>query len=158
MPRLPFARKRENGQGSVLDRAPLLALLEPDLRQRLRKRLSRRRVGLGKPLFRQGETAEALYLIDSGRFRVFVSERVGHERVLQFLGPGELVGEAAFIAETPYVTSAVAIEEATVWRLARADFDALLGKHDPALRYLAGVISQRQAQANARLAAESVPE
>jgi hypothetical protein len=26
--------------------------------------------------------------------------------VLQFLGPGEIVGEAAFIAETPYVTGA----------------------------------------------------
>ena len=158
MPRLPFARKREDGQGSVLDRVPLLALLEPDLRQRVRKRLSRRHVAVGKPLYRQGEPADALFLIESGRFRVFVSERVGQDRVLQFLGPGEIVGEAAFIAETPYVTSAEAIEDASVWSLARADFDSLLGKHDAALRYLAGVISQRQAQANARLAAEFAPE
>src|SRR5262249_54858383 len=91
MPRLPFVRNREDGQGNVLDRVPLLALLEPELRKRVRKRLSRRRVGVGKSLFRQGEPAEALYLIDSGRFRVFVSERVRHDRVLQFLGPGEIV-------------------------------------------------------------------
>jgi pilus assembly protein CpaE len=133
-------------------------VLEPELRQRVRKRLSRRRVDSGKSLFRQGEPADALYLVESGRLRIFVSDRPGHERVLQFLGPGEIVGEAAFIAETAYVTSAIAIENTSVWRLARADFDALLGKNDAVLRYLAGAISQRQAQANARLAAESQPE
>jgi pilus assembly protein CpaE len=89
---------------------------------------------------------------------MFVSERPGHERVLQFLGPGEIVGEAAFMAETTYVTSAVAIEDASVLRLSRADFDALLGTHDGVLRHLAGVIAQRQAQANARLATDSAPE
>jgi len=158
MPPLPFSRHREDGPGSVLDRAPLLALLEPELRQRVRKRLSRRRVAADKALFRQGDPSDALYLVESGRFRVFVSERVGHERVLQFLGPGEIVGEAAFMADTPYVTSAVAVEDASVWRLARPDFDALLGKHEAVMRYLAGVIAQRQSRANARLAAESAPE
>lgn len=158
MPRLPFSRSSDEGPGSVLDRTPFLALLEPELRKRVSKRLTRRRVGSGKPLYRQGELADALYLIESGRFRMFVSERHGRERVLQFLGPGEIVGEAAFIAETPYVTSTVAVEDASVLRLARADFDALLGKHDGLLRYLAGIIAERQAQANARLAAESAPE
>jgi len=141
-----------------MDRAPMLALLEPDLRQRVRKRLTRRRIRAGKPLFRKGEPADALYLVDSGRFRVFVGERVGKERVLSFLGPGEIVGEVAFMAETPYATNAVAIDDAAVWRLARADFDALLGHHDGLLRYLASVIAATQSTANARLAADSVPD
>ena len=142
----------------MLDRAPLLALLEPEVRKQVRKRLSRRRVAIGKTLFRQGDPADALYVIEAGRFRTFVSERPGRERVLQFLGPGEIIGEAAFIAETPHVTTAVALEDATVWRLARPDFDALLGKHDALLRYLVGVVAERQARANARLAVESAPE
>jgi CRP-like cAMP-binding protein len=157
MPPLPFSRRRD--EGDPLDRIPLLALLEPQLRSQVRKRLSRRRIGAGKALYRQGEPADALFLVTSGRFRVFVGgERPNTERVLRFLGPGELVGEAAFMAETPHVTNAVAIEDATVWRLARADFDALLSPHEGALRYLAGVIAERQAQANARLAVESAPE
>jgi len=158
MPRLPWLRTRGDRAGGVLDSAPFLSVLEPDLRQRVRKRLSRRRLPAGKALYRQGEPADALYLIDSGRFRTFVTERPGQERVLQFLGPGEIIGEAAFIAETAYVTTAVAIEDALVWRLARPDFDQLLGKHDAELRYLASLIAERQAQANARLAAESQPE
>ena len=109
MSRLPFSPRREVGRGSALDRAPLFALLDPELRGRVRKRLNRRRVAAGKLLFHQGDPADALNLVESGRFRVYVSERAGHERVLQFLGPGEIVGEAAFIAEIPYVTSAIAL-------------------------------------------------
>lgn len=156
MPRLPLSRNDQGGD--ALDRAPLLAQLEPELRKQVRKRLSRRRISAGKTLFRQGDPADALYLIESGRLRTFVSERPGRERVLQFLGPGEIIGEAAFIAETPHVTTAAALEEASVWRLARQDFDALLGKHDALLRYLVGVIAERQTRANARLAVESAPE
>src|ERR1700687_1587868 len=94
---------------SSVDRAPMMALLEPELRQLVRKRLTRRRIGAGKPLFRTGEPADALYLVDSGRFRVFVGERVAKERVLSFLGPGEILGEVAFMADTPHVSNAVAI-------------------------------------------------
>jgi CRP-like cAMP-binding protein len=152
----PFSRRRD--EGAAVERAPLLALLEPDLRQRLRKRFTRRRIPAGKPLYQTAEQPDALYFVESGRFRVFMSEGAGRERVLQFLGPGEIVGEAAFIGETPYVTTAVAIDDASVLRLARADFDSLLGKHEGVLHYLARVIAQRQEQANARLATESAPE
>ena len=84
--------------------------------------------------------------------------RAGQERVLRFNGPGDVLGEAAFMAETAHATTAVAVDDAAVWRLARADFDTLLGSNDKVLRYLATIIADRQAQANARLAAESAPE
>ena len=141
-----------------MDRAPFLALLEPDLREQVRKRLSRRKIPAGKPLYQAGEPADALYLVESGRFRVVMAERPGRERVLQFLGPGEVVGEAAFMAETLYVASAEAVETASVLRLARADFDNLLGRDEAVLQYLATLVTRRQEQANARLAAESAPE
>src|SRR5262249_54348341 len=140
------------------ERVTLLGLLEPGQRERVRKRLSQRRIGTGKPLFQQGEPADALFLVDSGRVRVFVADRSGQERVLRFAGPGDVVGEAAFMAETAQATRAVAVENSTVLRLAREDFDALLANDDNVLRYLASVIAERQAQANARLAAESAAD
>ena len=161
MPPLPFSRKRDAGSGKSddLDRVPLLALLEPDLRQRVRKHLSRRRVRAGQPLYHHGNPADTLYCVVSGRFRVFMgAARPNQERVLRFLGPGDVLGEAAFMAETPHVTDAVAIEDADVWTLARADFDALLGDHQGVLRYLGGLIAERQTEANAKLASDSAPE
>ena len=154
----PFSRRRDEGAVGAMDRAPFLALLEPDLREQVRKRLSRRKIPAGKPLYQAGEPADALYLVESGRFRVVMAERPGRERVLQFLGPGEVVGEAAFMAETLYVASAEAVETASVLRLARADFDNLLGRDEAVLQYLATLVARRQEQANARLAAESAPE
>ena len=158
MPRLPITRTGREGGATVLDRSPFVSLLEPGLRRRVRKKLARRKLQAGKYLYRHSDPADALYLIESGRVRVVVTERPGRERVLQFVGPGEIVGEAAFIADSPYVTDAVAVEDLSVWRLSRADFDQLLGNNDAALRYLASLIAERQAQANARLAAESQPE
>jgi Flp pilus assembly CpaE family ATPase len=135
-----------------------MALLDPPLRVQVQKRLSRKRFAAGKPVFRQGEAADVLYLIDTGRVRIFMGDRVAHERVLQFLGPGEIFGEAAFMAEAAHISSAVAVEDAAVWCLARDDFEVLLGKHTGLLRYLASLAAERQTQANARLAAETAPE
>lgn len=156
MPRPRLFGKSDGGD--PLDQVPLIALLDPGLRKAVRKRLRRRRVPAGKLLFHQGEPADALLLVESGRFRVVIGQRASEERVLRFLGPGEVIGEAAFMAETPHVTTAEAIENAAVWALPRADFDALLGSHEGALRYLAAIIAERQSQANARLAAETAPE
>src|ERR1700737_2764515 len=96
-----FSGRTGGEKGDVLDSAPLLALLEPELRQRVRKRLNRRRVARGKPIYRLGDPADELYVIESGRVRVYVGERVGQERVLRFLGTGEILGESAFMADTP---------------------------------------------------------
>jgi len=86
MPPWPFSRRREEGAGNAVDRAPLLALLEADLRQRVRRRMSRRKIAAGQPLYRPGDVADALYLIESGRLRVFIHQRGGAELVLQVLG------------------------------------------------------------------------
>jgi CRP-like cAMP-binding protein len=162
MPPSPFRRSGSGeaggSPGQPLDRMPLMALLEPDLRGRVRRKLAQRRISNGRALFRQGDMADALYLVDSGRFRVFVGARGGQERVLHFVGPGDVLGEAAFMAEKPHATSAVAVDDSKVWRLERADFDALLARHQAVLRYLAGLVAERQTQANARLAAEHAPE
>jgi pilus assembly protein CpaE len=159
--RFPFGRAgtaRPLSFAGAPETVPLLALLEPELQSQVRRRLAKLHVRAGKHLYRQGEPADALYLVESGRLRVCVGEGAGRERVLLFAGPGDMVGESAFMAETPHITNAVAVEPARVWRLARADFDTLVAGHEPVLRYLAGVIAERQQQANSRLAVERAPD
>jgi CRP-like cAMP-binding protein len=99
MPRLPVFHRRPDGPGSILGGAPFLSVLESELRERVLARMSRRRIEPGKTLYRQSGPADALYLVESGRFRTFVSDRPGQERVPQFLDPGEIAGESAFMAE-----------------------------------------------------------
>lgn len=153
----PAARAKK-AASDPLEGIPLFALVAPELRARIKKRLALRQVSDDKPLFSMGEPSNALYVVASGRFRVSVRDRFKDERVLQFVGPGEVLGEAAFMADSPHVTTAVATEPSRAWGLARADFDELLGREQPVMRYLASVISQRQAQANTRIAHESAPD
>ena len=72
--------------GHPLDGVPLLALLEPDLRARVRKRLSQRKVAVGRALFRQGDPADALLNVarDVGASTIVVGNRGmrGGRRVL----------------------------------------------------------------------------
>jgi CRP-like cAMP-binding protein len=73
---------------------PFTRLSEPDLR-RVARVVKSRRLHPNQVLFRQGERADALYVVSSGRLRVSASDRPGHERILAFLGPGELRHVAA---------------------------------------------------------------
>ncbi|MBI3961558.1 MAG: Crp/Fnr family transcriptional regulator [Deinococcus sp.] len=54
----------------------------------------------GAFLYHQGDPADGLYVIKDGQVRVSVVTTDGSERVLQLIGPGEVVGEA-FLQE-PY--------------------------------------------------------
>jgi len=63
------------------------------------------------------------------------------------------------MAETPHITTAMAVGERVGMGAPRADFDQLLGKHEGVYAAIsARSFAGRQAQANARLAAETAPE
>ena len=44
-------------------------------------------------LINEGDTADSLFIVLSGRVKVFASNEAGREIVLSFFGPGEYVGE-----------------------------------------------------------------
>jgi CRP-like cAMP-binding protein/Fe-S-cluster-containing hydrogenase component 2 len=54
-----------------------------------------------KVLIRQGEIHHSLYLVDEGQLRVSIRNQGGSELNLSVLGPGDIVGETAFITKRP---------------------------------------------------------
>lgn len=64
---------------------------------------------LGDVLFREGETGDVMYIIQSGVVRI--SKRVGaEEKTLASLGPGEFVGEMAILNAKPRTATATVTE------------------------------------------------
>src|ERR1700737_465580 len=51
-------------------------------------------------LINEGDTADSLFIVLSGRVKVFASNEAGREIVLSFFGPGEYFGEM-FLAGSP---------------------------------------------------------
>ena len=75
----------------------------------------------GEALVREGEPAEHLFVVVSGRFGVSRAGRLG---VVSEIGAGETIGEIAFFAGGTRTATVVALRDSIVLRLARRDYEA----------------------------------
>jgi CRP-like cAMP-binding protein len=72
-----------------------------------------REFAAGEVLFREGETGEEMFVIQSGRIRI--TKVIGGEpRALAMLGRGEFIGEMAILNEKPRTATATVVEAATL--------------------------------------------
>ncbi len=78
--------------------------------------------GVGRPLtlragavlYMQGDRASSLYLIKSGRVRLFYMGEGGREITYRIIGEGQLVGEAAFLSHLQQATISAVTDTALV--------------------------------------------
>jgi CRP-like cAMP-binding protein len=105
----------------------------------------------GTVIFREGEPAEAMYIIQSGTVRI---SRVvaGDERAVALLEKGDFFGEMALLEDYPERSAdAVAVTDDEALKLGGADLEMMLrGRPKIAVRMLAK-LSERVREANARL-------
>jgi CRP-like cAMP-binding protein len=128
----------------VLKQAEVFGRLgDPELRK-LRKLLRERHVDQNQVVFRQGDQADALYIVLAGRLRISVTSPTGHEKVLNFAGVGDVVGEMGLLSGDPRSATATTTTDAILLQLRKADFDSLLAKDVDFMRELARVIARRR--------------
>lgn len=75
----------------------------------------------GETLMRQGEAGDALYLLVSGRLRVYIEDGDG-QRVVREISRGEVVGEMSLITDEPRSATLVAIRDSVLVSLGKEDF------------------------------------
>src|SRR3954454_6494789 len=85
----------------LLASSPIFGRLDVDARDALRKELEPRIARRGDILIRQGDSADGMYLVASGRFQVMLENEDGDEVVVNEIGRGELVGEMALLTDDP---------------------------------------------------------
>ena len=110
---------------SLLARIPLFAHFSDAARERLAARCLTRTYGAGHVLFTTGEPCRGLYIVQSGRVRIYRTSPSGREQVLHSEGPGHPVAELPLFDGGPYPASAVTEVESRLVFLPRADFQAL---------------------------------
>ncbi|MEN8042044.1 MAG: cyclic nucleotide-binding domain-containing protein, partial [Actinomycetota bacterium] len=72
----------------------------------------------GTHLFREGDPAEACYIVEEGEVELY--RGAGSDRsVVSRIGPGAVVGDIAMFQERDYLSSALAIRSTRVLRLER---------------------------------------
>ena len=73
-----------------------------------------------QPVFAQGDPADAVYYVESGKVKISVVSQQGKEAVIALLGNGDFFGEGCLNGQTKRMTSAVVMEECLIARLDRA--------------------------------------
>src|SRR5947207_5953787 len=101
---------------------PLFASLDDEAAGDLRNLLSVREVPNGAALFRAGDQGDAMYLIESGRVRITISDDDQKEIVLAELAQGDFFGEMAIIDGKQRSANATVAEDARLAVWSRENF------------------------------------
>jgi CRP-like cAMP-binding protein len=73
-------------------------------------------------IFGQGEPAEHVYVVASGRVKMSHYSDEGREFVQGYFTHGQSFGEPPFLAKTVYPAAAIAVEESEIWSLPYKEF------------------------------------
>jgi CRP-like cAMP-binding protein len=105
----------------LLRRVPFFAEIEPAKLKLLAFMSERVGFDPGKRLFRQGDPADAAYLIIDGRAEVIV-ETSGGPVVVATLGANEIVGEMAILCNVPRTATVCAKDRLMTLRISKEPF------------------------------------
>ena len=113
----------------TLQKTPLFAELDKDELTYIAERAVLRRFDAGQVIFSEGDACPGLWVIESGRVRIFKSSPSGREQVLAIEGPGRSVAELPVFDGGKYPASAASIGETSLLFISKGDFQSLCLKH-----------------------------
>jgi CRP/FNR family cyclic AMP-dependent transcriptional regulator len=100
----------------------------------------------------EGDSSDSVFVVISGRVKIFLSDTEGHEMILDIQGPGEYVGEMALDGK-PRSASVMTMESSTFAVVSRDPLrEAIRRNPDFALEIISRIIDR------ARLATNSVKD
>lgn len=113
----------------------------------------------GEVLFREGEPAEALFLVEAGRIKLTQLTPEGQEVVMRYLAPGDVFAAVALFEGSAYPVTAQATERTRVRGWPRAVLGSLVREHPRLEPNLLRIVSSHTREALSRvreLATETV--
>lgn len=113
----------------VLKATALFAALTEAEIEVLSARTAIRSYGAGELLFSEGEPCAGLYLIATGRVRIYKTSASGREHVLAVEGAGHSIAELPVFDGGNYPASAQAVEPSDLLFISRNDFRSVCLEH-----------------------------
>lgn len=131
----------------------LLDAMSADDRTRILDAARRRAFRRGEVVFREGDRADGMYLIESGRFAAEISTAEGERAVLNVLGPGDFFGELALVdsGQPDRTATIAALTPGQTLTLTAPAFATLRQEHPAVERLLVAALAQRVDQLSGRL-------
>ncbi len=73
----------------------------------------------GHLVFEEGKLCDALYIVQTGKVRVYTTLSSGHEVELGLVGPGEVFGITSLFDNRPRSASAITVGDSSILKLER---------------------------------------
>jgi CRP-like cAMP-binding protein len=102
-------------------------------------------------VYRQGDPADAVHYIESGKIQLKVVSEQGKEAVIAMLEPGEFFGEGCIVSQPLRMASASATEKATVVRIEKTTMIRVLNEQPEIAGMLTAFLLTRNIQIEADL-------
>lgn len=83
----------------------------------------------GEVMFHAGDEANALYIVNRGRVKIYHLSESGKEQLVRILNPGDFTGELALFRESEQEGYAEALINTDICMITGADFQSLLLKY-----------------------------
>jgi NTE family protein len=122
---------------------PLFEGLLPEHLEQIWRRLEPRRFPRGAVLLMEGDTAQGLYIIQSGSADIYVADREGREQYICPVGPGATLGEMSLFTGEPVSATVRAATELDVLILWPDDFHELAAMYPQIYRHLGALLAHR---------------
>lgn len=119
-----------------LTQSSLFRFFPPEHRERVLGLFHKVQYDFGDLIVRQGDPADAFYILLAGRARVIKTSERGEEIALNVLRPGSEFGESALLTKEPRTASVRCSSLVEALRLARDDFDRLIAQYPELRGYL----------------------
>lgn len=101
-----------------------------------------RELAAGEVIFREGDPGDDAYILERGRIEISIGDD-GARRVIAELGPGEIFGEMALIANAPRSATAATLEPCTLLVLRRNRLLKPIETADPIMRLTIQMMVER---------------
>src|SRR5947199_128729 len=152
-------------EAQSLARVPLFKRLEPHELEKLAEEIDQVDYKAGEVIFNERDHGDALYVVEEGSVRIWVTDEDLNEVTLAELQPGQFFGELAVLDRGERSSSATAITDTHLHRLSSDDFQQFLIEHADCaidviceigarMRQTNQLVSQNRAAEKDRLAAE----
>lgn len=139
----PQGAGMSRGAEDVLRKTPLFASLTEKELEALAARTVRRQFQRGELLFSEGDPCSGLFLVASGKIRIFKVSPSGREQLLAIEGPGSSFAELPVFDGGNYPATASASEDAEVLFVSRKDFQNFCREHPEVALKLIAVVGSR---------------
>ena len=135
----------------LIRRVPLFAMLTASQAEAVAEAVIKRRFKRGELVVEQGKKSNALFIILTGRCRVFTSDARGREVILANMQPGDYIGEMSLIDNEPHSANCRAEVQTDMLVLGRAEFARCLPENSSMAYAIMKGLVQRLRQADRKI-------